>query len=352
MVLAAFLIMVVGAFLAMSFNTGHGVAVRGELQNAVDSAALAGAREINGSMTGLDAATRFANDFARRHVTDVATGVEAERIEFGNWDPTARTWTRFDPAPENLFRINAVRVNAARQAGAPGGGALPAFFGRAFLNRDTLDVSADAIAFAGGPCPDGNGCNSPFIIRYGCLVRGDLRCDAPYVVGLSSAGVDSAGFSDMNPQDGITNNASASSQSICQGLMDTTPVTCTMGGSQMHTTNGNQMNAMCRGMTLCQRIKALYPPDTTMRIPVVMYDDGDVTACNGGQYGGVATIVSTMKMRVDGVWCDSDGGRLGLCAPYATGNCVALTTLCEDTNDVPGACVNLGTTTAAPKLGR
>ncbi len=354
MVLAAILLVAVGAFLALSFNAGHGVAVRGELQNAVDSSALAGVRELNGTMGAFGSATTFANDFAERHVTDPTVSVVPKTIEFGNWDPITKTWTKLDATAANLYRLNAIHVVAARAADAPGGGALTAFFGQAFLGRSQFDVSADAIAYAGSPCPDAAACNSPFVIRYGCLVRGDLRCDADYNIGLSPATVDSAGLTDMNPQDSINGNPSANAAQICQGVMTRTSATCTIGQSELRTSNGTPLNSTCGGhhMSLCDQIKAAYPPGSTMRIPVIIYaGDNDVTACNTGQYGGVATVVSTMKVSVTGVWCAGDTGRLGPCAPYATGNCIALHTLCDDTSSQPGACVDLGVT-STPKLGR
>src|SRR5512141_2773947 len=88
-VLAAFLIVVVGAFMALALNTGHGVAIKGELQNAADAAALAGARDINGSLTAITTARGSANSFAGRHFTDPRLPVAAETVEFGNWDPGA-----------------------------------------------------------------------------------------------------------------------------------------------------------------------------------------------------------------------------------------------------------------------
>ncbi len=360
MVLAAFLLMVMGAFLALSLNAGHGVAVRGELQNATDSAALAGVRELNGTLAAVDPARGFADNFAKRHVTDPTIGVAPKLIEFGNWDPAApraTAWTRLDPTVENLYRLNAIRVVAAREAGAPGGGALTAFFGQAFLDRDKFDVNAEAIAYAGAPCPGDSGCNSPFVIRYGCLVRGDLRCDADYVIGLSSAGVDSAGLSDMMPEPVIPGNPSANTNDMCDNIADTTSsVTCTIGQSQLRTSNGTPLKASCGGppphLSVCQRIQARYPVNSTMRVPVVIYEgDHDVTACMDGQYGGVATVISTIEMRIDGVYCDGEAGE-GLCAAYATGNCIRLHTLCDDTNDQPGACVALGTVTQTAKLGR
>jgi hypothetical protein len=353
MVLAAILLVVVGAFLAVSFNAGHGVAVKGELQNAVDSAALAGVRELNGTLAAISPATNFADDFAGRHVTDPATAVAPKTVEFGNWDPATKTWTKLDATVQNLYRLNAMHVVAARQDGAPGGGPLTAFFGKAFLDRESFAVNADAIAYVGSPCPEPQACNSPFVIRYGCLVRGDLRCDADYNIGLSPATVDSAGLTDMNPQDSINGNPSANSNQICQGVTTRTSATCTIGESELRTNNGTPLNSNCKGKTLCDQIKAAYPPGSTMRIPIIIYaNDNDVTACNSGQYGGVATVVSTMKVKVTGVWCKNDSGRLGPCAPYATGNCIALHTECDDTSSQPGACVALGVTNTAPVLGR
>lgn len=349
-VLAAFLLVIVGAFLALSLNTGHGVVVRGALQNASDAAALAGVRELNGSLAGIAQARAFANDFAGRHESDPRVTVAPEQIEFGNWNPDGRTWTPLDSVVANLYRINAVRVVTARAEGSPGGGSLPAYFGRAFLGRETFDVRTEAIAYAGAPCPTEEGCDSPFVIRYACLFTGDLRCGQQYVLGMSAATIDGGGLSDMNPGEDL--HGSASAAAICNALKDRSSQTCTIGTSELKTTNGNELKKTCTGRTICQRIKTLWPAGSTMLVPIVMYEnDSNPMGCDSGQYGGPALIVSMMRMRVDGVWCQEPGST-GRCAAFAAQNCAELTALCDETGGQPGACLHLGSINQNPRLAR
>jgi hypothetical protein len=362
MVLAAFLLVAMGAFMALSLNTGHGVAVKTELQNAADAAAIAGARELNGSFAGAAGARTFASDYASRHVTDQRIPI-AGAVTLGNWDPAATPkFTPLTPNVGNLISLNAVRVRTAREGTAPGGGALPAFFGKAFLGgREQFDVSAEAIAVSAFEC--NFGClTSPFVIRYGCLFSGDLKCSDPpadYVVGLSPAPVDSAGLSDLTPLPPDTNsNASSSASQTCRALVNLDETDCTemTAGMKLQTQNGNELNTKggCGGETLCQVIKRKYPPGTVMKVPVVTYNEdlgSDPPLCDG-QYGGTGTIRSIVHLRVEGVWCNEDEGRLGPCAPYATGECIALKFLCPEDEEGPnGTCVEPGVLATAKLAG-
>ena len=59
---STFAIFMVAVFAAVVVNIGHLTSVRGELQNAVDAGALAGARELSGVSADLSAADTVAED--------------------------------------------------------------------------------------------------------------------------------------------------------------------------------------------------------------------------------------------------------------------------------------------------
>src|SRR5215831_15022429 len=69
-VLAAVLVMVLCGFLALSLDLGHKMNAKAQIENAVDSAAIAGARSLNGTASGLDAAHDVARAFAIAHSID------------------------------------------------------------------------------------------------------------------------------------------------------------------------------------------------------------------------------------------------------------------------------------------
>ncbi|HEY3452387.1 MAG TPA: pilus assembly protein TadG-related protein, partial [Myxococcales bacterium] len=87
-VTVAILLLALGGFLALGLNVGHFMVVRSQLQTACDAAALAGARELDGTPAGLARARALATDFAARHETDRALAVDidpATDVVFGVW---------------------------------------------------------------------------------------------------------------------------------------------------------------------------------------------------------------------------------------------------------------------------
>ena len=118
-VVVAIVITVIAGFAALVINVGHMMAIRGQLQGATDSAALAAAVELDGSAEGLELAKDAAVSYAGRHATDRGMSVVVRRdddVIFGEWHFAART---FEPVagtgPAELARINAVRVLAGRE---------------------------------------------------------------------------------------------------------------------------------------------------------------------------------------------------------------------------------------------
>ncbi len=164
-VIVAICLVMLCAFLALALNVGHMFSVRGELQNAADSAALAGAKDLDGTMTpitsnqSLEGAIASGTDFAERHSTDTHTDVEvtAGDVEIGFWDVATRTFTAYSTpsvTPElascqTLPCINAVRARSYRDP--THSGSVPVAFG-AMLGRATNEVRAEAVAVTGGPC--------------------------------------------------------------------------------------------------------------------------------------------------------------------------------------------------------
>jgi hypothetical protein len=228
------------ALLAIVINVGHSMTARGELQNGVDAAALAGARQLDGTATQLSPARTSATGYAAAHPAD-RHQVAANEIWFGAWTPTAPPERPCDPDvepdpdgqpylftathkfcrvleedPASAFRINAVYVQAERAGPTTdaGGGAIPVVLNTFLGAEETMTRNASAIAVSGGPTSSNLLC-IPMVIGVGCLTDegGGFACnpddlpDTPgelYALGLSSTQVRSAGwsvFSDVNPSD-------------------------------------------------------------------------------------------------------------------------------------------------------
>jgi len=197
-VIAAIVLVVVGAFLTLSLNIGHQVRARTQLQAALDSAALAGARELIGTTAALAGAHTKAQSFAAVHVIDKAavavrrngSNAAGGDVVVGYWDLAGK---RFYSDGQNVT-INGTNVTLS-QAGTPqfynavkvvGGAdgvsghnpALDVYFGGFLSGGPTkMMTSSTAIAVGGGACSE-TGCSLPFAVP-SCALQdagGALAC--------------------------------------------------------------------------------------------------------------------------------------------------------------------------------
>ncbi len=360
-VFVALTVAVLGGFLALAINVGHLYTVRAQLQNASDSGALAGAQALNGKTDGLDPAVALAGQFASLHDTDSTVQVVASAIELGRWTPTTQPCAAWGgvasgqtgPAGYQFcridgrdslaaLRINAVRVQTMRAAGAPGGGAAPVFMSGLLGAGSTANVGTEAVAVSGGPCQEV--CPTvPLVIRAGCLLGPDaLRCGQQYTLGLSAATIDTAGWT-------LFNSTNPNSNGICTLFKNGTSNCNLSVGETIATGNGNNLSATCRDpgtsgtKTLCDWFKRYV--GSPVQVPVVDYNGGG--ACSGG-YQGTGTVAGFATLQVTAVVCASGtaGDVAGSpCAPYATGQCIAVQLLCDqkDQNPNPPGCDWFGT---------
>src|SRR5215471_1159447 len=183
-VLAAFILLVMGGFLALSINTGHKMTSKAQLQAAYDSGGLAGAMTLDGTTGGVTAARTAALTFATAHGFD-GTWVRlgASDVSAGYWDRTAR---RFFPegsdahigdatitldSTRNPQFFNAVRVLASADGAGSHNNELDVWF-RGFTGGPTgIMVTAGAVGIGGGPCEE-SGCVLPLVIP-ACAMTND-----------------------------------------------------------------------------------------------------------------------------------------------------------------------------------
>ncbi|OGQ80761.1 MAG: hypothetical protein A2289_16080 [Deltaproteobacteria bacterium RIFOXYA12_FULL_58_15] len=183
-ILVAFMLVALGAMVSLALNVGHLMLVRGQLQNAADAGALAGAMSLRtgeNALLSLDQARLSAQEFTQRHRTDVqqvsanlnSTNDPNGDIVLGRWDDDEREFYVLYPATnEDAGHVNAVQVRTSRS----GDNALPVFFS-SFLGKEVASVGAEAIAVIDGPC---EGCSIPIVFAE-CLVvnpnDGSLVCN-------------------------------------------------------------------------------------------------------------------------------------------------------------------------------
>jgi len=302
---AALAMLVLGGFAALVVNVGHFMMVRNQLQNACDSGALAGARELDGSPEGVARAAERAARFGSLFHTDrdVPVRVDPADVVLGRWDWSQPKAYAFTPesvtAPGAALRINAVRVQAGREAarGNPLDVFLPAFSG----DRTSASVTAEAVAVGGGPAEE---CSVPFAFA-DCLVIQDNRLQCEQTLVLRNDGADNMGFSNL--ADGV---ASVNTAGII-GALDGDCVHVGMPSS-IGVSNGNNLNKNV--VEAVQRLLARRGP--TMTVPIVSPRDGCPAKFNGVlPVAGFATVTVLdvqgppspyIRIRID---CDATAGE-------------------------------------------
>jgi Flp pilus assembly protein TadG len=226
-VFVIFSLVVLGGFLALALNVGHMLAVRGEIQNATDSGALAGAKDLNATSAGIDAALVSAPLYANYHKTDVGTamGVAASDVVVGSWNPTTGVFTSYTvanaKAAANVGKINAVQVSAGRQQTR--GNQLPVFFGTFLGGQTGTDVAARAWAVRGGPC--NSSCDLPIAVSDCGLLDANGNfvtgvCGSTMTLTFGPSTTDNLGLTTL----GLSSNVST--QTVDQAFQDIFNGTC------------------------------------------------------------------------------------------------------------------------------
>lgn len=132
------------AFLGLAVDMGYMYVAKGQLQNAADSAALAGASGLPNQSDARDKAKIFAEKNLVVPGPSTKVAVSNGDITLGNWDP-ARSSTPTDLRFQaDTPPINAVKVEAKRTDGSIGG-PVDLFFSRV-IGWPQMGVSASAIA--------------------------------------------------------------------------------------------------------------------------------------------------------------------------------------------------------------
>lgn len=131
------------AFLGLAVDVGYLYVAKGQLQNAADSAALAGASGLPDQTDARDKAKTFAEINTVVPGTETNVAVSPGDIILGNWNSSRSETLRFQPYTPP---INAVKVQARRTEGSIGG-PVDLFFSKIIDTRwSQMGVSAAAVA--------------------------------------------------------------------------------------------------------------------------------------------------------------------------------------------------------------
>jgi Flp pilus assembly protein TadG len=280
---AAFVVLALAmliAFLGAAINLGHVFSTRGEIQNAGDAGALAGARVLDGTANGLATAPGVAQGTGNRNPTDNLASVDVllPDVTTGHWDVDTRLFTPLSD-PAQATRINAVRVRTYRDAAHAGAVSL------VFPGGRTANVAAEAIAVGGGPtyvpCAE-----MPMVVSQCDLPS--LQCGNDFRVYWNNDWSDSAGWASFPPNPNVS-AAIVKSEIAAAGNGTCTPLS---NGDIANIMNGDATSA-------CQTLLGVWSADPTHDWIVPVIDTGGCPT----RYVQSAPIVDWIYFRITGVVC-------------------------------------------------
>lgn len=148
-------------FLALAIDLGHMYVVRGELQNAADASALAGAASLYKDPLNPTAATSLDFNRARNAATSFVSQNKSDGVSLANgtiatgcWNWTSKQMEACTKTPPVSPQFAAVAATVAR-SGGNNNGPVPTFFARVFGVDDTAVSSRTAVAMVSGPSKGG-----------------------------------------------------------------------------------------------------------------------------------------------------------------------------------------------------
>lgn len=331
MILVAILLVAMIGFAALVVDVGKLYKVRGELQNASDSSAHAGALALDGTAAGIELARERAKEYALMHFADrTDVVISDDDIIFGFWDEDTRTFTSYGTNPENPRSVNAVRIIDRRGAGTSNPVLLPL---AKLLGTPQADVRTDAIAISGGPMSE---CGFPMVVP-DCTLDEPLESGScAHCMTYQDNNTDNAGWTSFDTGSVGGPTITALIESACfdsEGNVAVDPTTgeCTGGcvdiavGQDIKVQNGNLMNQGNENFcTVIQQILTrgvpggpVYP--FVVRAPVLESTPG--SACDASQFSSFHTIAGFAAFEIYGAKCgNADPGVF-----YGSSPCAAPT---------------------------
>jgi Flp pilus assembly protein TadG len=353
-IIAAFIFIALGGFLALSLNVGHRMAVKAQLQASYDAAALAGVHNLNGTTAKMNSAHQTAQTYGTRHSLDrnfigldanLGNGAAGD-IVAGYWDPTLRQFFS-DGQTINIGGTSIVlnRLTTPEyyialkvQAITDGAGAHNAkqnVFFNAFLSQSTYQVGTSAVAVGGGPCNEK--CSIPLVIPSCTLVDagGNLRCDQPQGFFAPST-IDTIGLTDLNQNPATNPNTGSVADATSNGM---TCAHTVKAGSTIGVQNGDNINSK----QIYDGFRALMcPPGTplancpTYAVPVV-----DMGSCPPPNFNQPRAVVGFVRVAL---LCVKRNGKADLpdCDPGFTGAEIKFAMSCGGISGAAAGCASLG----------
>jgi hypothetical protein len=277
---------VVMAMLAFAIDVPNMYRVQTELRASVDSAALAGASGLDGTVSGITLASTRAVAFADKHYAyDADVALDSADVQAGVWDFQTDTFTAYSNA------IDASNVNAVKVTHRIAAVSLP--FG-AVMGTASNQVEVDAIAVGGGPYQAD--CGFPLVVPDCALDTADTHGTCDFCMIMQSANTDNGAWTSFagsigGPQifdavsdactDGKGNILVDAATGECQGTCSNSPTV----DEGIKVQGGNLLNKGAN--SFCELIQDILnrdgaPKPFTVTAPVVAtgLSAGDCTSAN------------------------------------------------------------------------
>jgi hypothetical protein len=353
-VLAGIVLIVVGGFLALSLNVGHKMLARAQLQVAIDNAAMAGARALNGCTAsalssaccpgcspqpygGVAGGRTTAQSFASKTTIDgVPVSISTTNdVTPGWWDgttfhPPGDTVTIGDAAitlevtpvgpgqPATPQFFNAMKVTGGVDGVGSHNARLPVFFGGFVGGPTSMATTATAIAVGGGPC-DENVRVLPMVVRACALVNatGSTICDQTTPLTLNFDDTRNIAFADIVGQ-GSVDVLEGEVRTELNAALNSSSAT-TNAGFQYAISDGGPYDPVAtigilQGMACAGATPPLYSGCKSYVVPVV--NDGFSTCENGtplnstdGQNNRMTIVGFTYMVIRSVTWTNTVGGH-------------------------------------------
>lgn len=299
MLLAIILPLLLG-FAALVIDLGHGWQVRNQQQNAVDSAALAGVRDLDGTQAQFNPAIASAVYYASLNsANSQSVTVPAANVLVGNWDFNARTFTPYGGAMA-AYKVNAVQVTAPSLA-------VPTWFAP-IIGVNSENVQTTAVAVGGSPAQT---CGFPLAVPDCAIIddNGQIMCNSTMTFGRATT--DNVGFTLLSPSPpvdtpginceigcalgagaGGNGNGGGGGKCSCSSSCNSTAI----ANGQIYISNGNNLSQYV--IDAINTAIAANPNGVFAQVPVLDSHGLTKSTCGGFQFNQDQTVVGYVEMKL------------------------------------------------------
>src|SRR5439155_5798948 len=298
MLLALLLPLLLG-FAALVIDLGHGWQVRSQQQNAVDSAALAGVRDLDGTSQQFNPAVASAVYYAGLNDADnQKVNVPSANVLIGNWSFTSRTFTAYGGGMPS-YRVNAVQVTAPTLA-------VPTWFAP-FIGVDSENVQTTAVAVGGSPAQT---CGFPLAVPDCAIIddNGQILCNSTMTFGRATT--DNVGFTLLMPTSpvntpgidceigcaltGASVAKNGGNNCTCNNKCNATAI----GNGSIYISNGNNLSQQV--VDAINAAVTANPNGVFAQVPVLGSNGLTKSTCGSFQFNQAQPVVGYVEMKVVG----------------------------------------------------